>query len=165
MKNAIFENELQRIKISEKIIVITLIALASDTVAFQQGVALIKSNPTLLASFLTTAASNLEEGTQKLMFDMTKKKATGFLSGIIGTTVMDREILKVIINTLSTISSFVQPSNSLFSLLHMLYQENNIYSDCSPLAQSKTIILTRLKVRKNISYFLEKIMCELIKIR
>ena len=91
------------------------------------------------------------EDTQKLMRDMPKKKATGLLSGIIGTTVMDKEILKVIINMLSTISTFVQPSNSLFSLLQILYQLNLIYSDFASLAQSTAIILTRLKVRKNSS--------------
>ena len=37
----------------------------------------------------------------------------------------------------------------------MLYQENLIYSDFASLAQSTAIILTRLKVRKNIAYFLE----------
>ena len=128
-----------------------MIALAQDTIAFQQGVAFIKSNQTLLASFLTAAASNLEEYTQKLMHYIPKKRVTRLLSGIIGTTVIDKEILKVIINMLSTISTFVQPSNSLFSLLQMLYQVNLIYSDFASLAQSTAIILTRLKVRKNSS--------------
>ena len=91
-----------------------------------------------------------------------KKRVTRLLSGIIGTTVIDKEILKVIINMLSTISTFVQPSNSLFSLLQILYQLNLIYSDFASLAQSTAIILTRLKVRKNSSWLDEKVFDECI---
>ena len=156
-KNEIFQTSLERIRRGDKNVVVTLICLAPDSVSFQLGVQFIKSDPTLLSAFLTAAITNIETDTLQFMLEMPKKKATGFISGLLGSTVMDKEILKVINNAIATIASFIKPSEDLFNVLNMLYQENLLYSDFSILAQSTSQIIQRLEENKDLTYFMERL--------
>lgn len=156
-KNSIHECALSRIRKADKNVSVTMIAVAQDATAFQQGVAFTKDDANLLTAYLTAASLNFSSTVLEYVSNNAVKRS-GMLGGFLTSKIVDKEILRVALYCFQTIIPFISVSDLLLNIITIMYTENiNNNNDFTTLLNVTKLICEKIIEKQDFTTIIDKL--------